>query len=187
MSEEEIAKRETEKEEKPAPAEGEEEGEAEGEGEEGGEEEKGVPKKKVSELMRVAVMVHDIDIDTFLVPRGAYILNSEQKVVKSKIFHGLSEADAGKLLAYVHLRPPKQMQSLLEQEHLSKSVDFLDSIAEDIPKGCWSIQYDGVQDAVFLRSLHWPGYAFFNVPEMPIYGGIYVGNGQKNKDLPFML
>jgi len=40
---------------------------------------------------------------------------------------------------------------------------------------------------VTLRSLLWLGYTFFAVPESRVYGSIYVGNGERNIDLPFML
>jgi radial spoke head protein 9 len=40
---------------------------------------------------------------------------------------------------------------------------------------------------VTLRSLLWQGYVFFHVPGSREYGSIYVGSGEKNLDLPFML
>jgi len=38
-----------------------------------------------------------------------------------------------------------------------------------------------------LRSLLWPGLTFYHAPRTKNYGYIYVGTGEKNLDLPFML
>jgi len=54
-------------------------------------------------------------------------------------------------------------------------------------KGSWSLQFERGSGQVTLRSLLWLGYTFFHVPESRVYGGIYVGNGERNIDLPFML
>lgn len=40
---------------------------------------------------------------------------------------------------------------------------------------------------VVLRSLLWPGLTFYHAPRSKNYGYIYVGTGEKNMDLPFML
>ena len=40
---------------------------------------------------------------------------------------------------------------------------------------------------VVLRSLLWPGLTFYHAPRTKNYGYIYVGTGEKNLDLPFML
>jgi len=53
--------------------------------------------------------------------------------------------------------------------------------------GSWSLQFERGSGQVTVRSLLWLGYTFFHVPESRIYGGIYVGNGERNIDLPFML
>lgn len=40
---------------------------------------------------------------------------------------------------------------------------------------------------VVLRSLLWPGLTFYHVPHTKNCGYVYVGTGEKNIDLPFML
>lgn len=40
---------------------------------------------------------------------------------------------------------------------------------------------------VVLRSLLWPGLTFYHTPNTKSYGYVYVGTGEKNIDLPFML
>ncbi|OAF71118.1 hypothetical protein A3Q56_01103, partial [Intoshia linei] len=40
---------------------------------------------------------------------------------------------------------------------------------------------------VMLRSLLWLGFVFYHVPNSTNFGSIYIGTGEKNIDLPFML
>ncbi|KAM8937889.1 radial spoke head protein 9 homolog isoform 2-T2 [Lycaon pictus] len=53
--------------------------------------------------------------------------------------------------------------------------------------GSWSIQMERGNALVVLRSLLWPGLTFFHAPRTKNYGYIYMGTGEKNIDLPFML
>ena len=53
--------------------------------------------------------------------------------------------------------------------------------------GSWSIQMERGNALVVLRSLLWPGLTFYHAPRTKNYGYIYVGTGEKNMDLPFML
>lgn len=53
--------------------------------------------------------------------------------------------------------------------------------------GSWSLQFERGSGLVTLRSLLWLGYVFYHVPGTHMYGSCYVGNGEKNLDLPFML
>lgn len=163
---------------------------------------------------------------------------------------GLSVAEAAKLCNYLHFREAEKLpeKSLLQKANLNKSIDFLDTVDEDIPKGTrtgvfrffanvlclklvkcrfvsenstiamlpfgdplyvfnrhstftgtsirtififvsgsWSLQFERGSGLVTLRSLLWLGYSVFHVPGTSRYGSIYVGTGEKNMDLPFML
>ena len=53
---------------------------------------------------------------------------------------GLTAPESGKLSNYFHFRPPIRLpqKSLTHRATLDKSVHFLDTIDEDIPKGTWS-------------------------------------------------
>lgn len=177
-----------------------EEGAAEGEGEEEDEEKKAAAaaakKKKANvriinilEESRLAFMLRSIEHDTSVAPRGALLLNSYQEVVSNPAFTGLDHRQSGNLRHYVHARLPEKisMDNLLEREHLSKSLDFLDRIDADVPTGSWSLQYEPGNNAVVGRSLLWPGYVFYHVPNTRIFGAYYFGCGEKNFDLPFML
>lgn len=50
---------------------------------------------------------------------------------------GLSSLEAGKLSYFLHFTEPQKLKkkSILEMANLNPSIDFLDPLSEDIPKG----------------------------------------------------
>jgi len=52
-------------------------------------------------------------------------------------FAGLTVSEAAKLCSYMHFREPKLLleKTLLQKANLDKSLDFMDTLEEDIPKG----------------------------------------------------
>ncbi|MBN3322303.1 RSPH9 protein, partial [Atractosteus spatula] len=157
-----------------------------GEGDEAVEEEITV---KVKEEKRLAATIYIIDKEVSVVPRGAFIKTPHGHVTSNRSFEGLSVTEAGKISNYFHFSEPVNLKkkSLLEKADLDPSIDFLDSIEEDIPKGSWSLQFEKGHSVVVLRNLLWLGLTFYHVPMTPQHGYIYMGTGLKNMDLPFML
>ncbi|CAJ0963093.1 unnamed protein product, partial [Ranitomeya imitator] len=49
----------------------------------------------------------------------------------------------------------------------TRPIDFLDSLPQDIPTGCWSLQCEQGSSVVVLRSLLWLGMTFYHVPSHP--------------------
>jgi len=144
----------------------------------------------VKEEDRLAVVVDNICQDVAIVPRGAYLRTSLGEVQKNRMFDGLSVSEATRLSSYYHFREPilLHLKSLLEQADLDQALDFLDPINTDIPEGgSWSVQCERGGGLIILRSLHWLGFTFYHVPGNSSYGHVYVGTGEKNLDLPFML
>ncbi|KAJ8409171.1 hypothetical protein AAFF_G00241920 [Aldrovandia affinis] len=143
---------------------------------------------KVTEEKRLAATVFTIDRDVSVVPRGALIQTPHGTVQVNRSFQGLSSLEAGNLKNYLHFTEPQHQKkkSILEMADLNPSIDFLDPLSEDIPKGSWSMQLEGSSVCV-LRSLLWLGLTFFHVPTTPQHGYVYMGDGIKNLDLPFML
>ncbi|KAF7666553.1 hypothetical protein LDENG_00101520 [Lucifuga dentata] len=144
---------------------------------------------KVNEEKRLAVTVHQIDEEVSVVPHGAFIKNPHGQMQKNRSFDGLSHSEAGKLDNYLHFAEPKnlKMKSILEMGDLNPSIDFLDPLSDDIPKGSWSLQFECTSNVCVIRSLLWLGLTFFHVPMTPQHGYVYIGDGAKNLDLPFML
>ncbi|XP_069014490.1 radial spoke head protein 9 homolog [Embiotoca jacksoni] len=143
---------------------------------------------KVTEENRLAVTVHQIDKEVSLVPRGAFIKAPNSLVQINRGFGGLSESESKKLDNFLHFREPMyQKKSILEMSKLNPAIDFLDELKDDIPKGSWLLQYECAGRVCVVRSLLWLGLTFYHVPMTPQHGYIYMGDGTKNLDLPFML
>ncbi|XP_061405870.1 radial spoke head protein 9 homolog [Lethenteron reissneri] len=143
----------------------------------------------VKEEDRLAATITAIEHEAAVVPRGAFMRTPLGRVQRNPTFQGLSLEEAGKLRSYLHWRRPERLPklSLLERAELDPALDFLDPIEHDVPAGCWSLQLERGGALVILRSLLWPGLTFYHVPGTPRHGYIYMGLGEKNIDLPFMI
>ncbi|XP_029984967.1 radial spoke head protein 9 homolog [Sphaeramia orbicularis] len=159
----------------------------EGDGDEDGKEEEVVI--KVNEERRLAVTVHQIDKEVSVVPRGAFIRTPHGLVQMNRSFGGLSHSETLKLNNFLHFTEPKNLKkkSILEMADLNPVIDFMDVLSDDIPKGSWSLQFECASKVCVIRSLLWLGLTFYHVPMTPQHGYIYIGDGTKNLDLPFML
>ncbi|KAM4695048.1 radial spoke head protein 9 homolog [Discoglossus pictus] len=143
----------------------------------------------IKEEARLTAIIARIDKVASVVPRGAFIKNPLGQVTINNCFRGLSVSEAKKLSSYFHFTPtinPKK-KSLLEKADLDPSIDFLDSLEHDIPKGSWSLAFEQGSSVVILRSLLWLGMTFYHIPLTPYHGYMYMGTGEYNIDLPFML
>lgn len=147
------------------------------------------PASSLTELHRLAWTVQEIDYDTAAVPQGAYALNEAHVVVRSSDFRGLGLTEATSLQKYRHFRPPASVASLraMARSDAHFYADFLDPLGDDLPRGCWAVRQDPSVALVTLRSLLWPGYVAYHVPQTAAFGGLYFGYAQKNRDLPFLL
>lgn len=141
----------------------------------------------VKESERLAYFIAQHDQHCRVIPRGSQLQHEDDTIRLNALFDGLDRAAAGKLGSYVHLRTQRRHVSLLEQEGVNKSVDFLDPISEDIPSGIWALKYDPLLDLVVGTSNLFVGSVFYHQPETPAYGNIYVGDGCPNHDCAFML
>eukprot|EP00033_Pygsuia_biforma_P001680 GCRY01001884.1.p1 GENE.GCRY01001884.1~~GCRY01001884.1.p1 ORF type:complete len:326 (-),score=54.86 GCRY01001884.1:324-1223(-) len=166
---------------------GEEEEEAEEEEEE--EEENGDNAVIVKEEERLYYTLEALIFDTDIVPRRALFLTATDDVVPNRMFEGLSLEEADKIQFYFHKREPVHLQqkTLLEREQLLKAVDFMDSIAEDFPKGSWALRFDPLSNLVTIRSLVWPGFTFTHAPKSKEFSSLYFGNLVRTSDLGFLL
>ena len=75
----------------------------------------------------------------------------------------------------------------IERDDAVFMPDFLDSLSEDSPVGAWTLHQDASKTQINIRSLLWPGYVAYHKKKTNVFGGIYIGQGLKNTDLPFML
>ena len=144
---------------------------------------------RVTELQRLAYTVKLIDQETSIVPAGAYILTETGAVIPDSTFRGLSYTDSLTKSAYLHFRPatdPAKLRTIAGDAATYQS-QFLDSIDDDTPAGCWVVRTDAGANATILRSLLWPGYSAYHIPGTSSFGGAYFGPGNRNSDLAFLL
>uniref|UniRef100_A0A7S1PIM0 Radial spoke head protein 9 homolog n=1 Tax=Percolomonas cosmopolitus TaxID=63605 RepID=A0A7S1PIM0_9EUKA len=147
------------------------------------------PLTSIKEEVRLSYFLEAMLFDTSVVPRGAFVKNIQGAIVQNPLFEGLNQTEAAKLKNYVHLREAVRLphKSDLEKDQLSPAFDFADTLDEDVPTRSWTVQYDQTYGSIVGKSLLWPGYVFYHIPESNTFGSYYVGNGCKNYDLCFML
>jgi radial spoke head protein 9 len=56
-----------------------------------------------------------------------------------------------------------------------------------MPHKCWSIFSDVTKTIAVVRSQLWPGFYAYHRCNTNVCGHIYIGDGLRNNDLPFML
>jgi radial spoke head protein 9 len=148
---------------------------------------------QLKEEDRLAAVVAQIDHEVALVPRGSLVLSPRGSVRPNRHFDGHSLSEALKLSSYVHARPMSKGRIVSPPTDALTdwdcSVDFMDGVQDDLPPGCWCVQHEraGAGGVVTLKSLLWPGYVCYQLPDTRQHGAIYIGTGLKNIDLAFML
>lgn len=153
------------------------------------DDEVGIPPKNMTELDRLAFVVMAIENDCQIVPVGSIKLTPLHEVRKNEAFKGLTHENAFSEESYLHFRSAqtKEKKDLNQKDDAIFRPDFLESIAQDDIRGSWSVQPDTTKTQVIIKSLLWPGYYAYHKLRSKIFGGVYIGDGIKNVDLPFML
>ena len=145
-------------------------------------------KKNMTETDRLSFVVRTIDHDTSVVPVGAYKMLPINEMRRNDLLEGISSEDLDKKEKYVHFRPVENNEKK-DKIAMGKAVfdfDFLDSISDDPIKDSWSLHLDSTRTTCTLRNLIWPGYFAYHKANTDEYGGVYIGYGIKNNDIPFM-
>ena len=116
-------------------------------------------------------------------------MNPDNELRPNGFYYGLDKKSCKQLSHWHHFRSPQteKGRQKIESEKVVFTVDFLDSLEEDLPTGVWSLQLSVDETAATCRNLLWPGYSAFHRLGTSIFGSTYIGNGIKNIDLAFML
>lgn len=143
----------------------------------------------MKEENRLAATISNINDEAEICARGQLLKQPNGTIILNPNFYGLTGAEAKHLRSYLHIRPAQHRwnSNLLARQDYNYSMDFLDSIDQDIPKGCWNLSLEQNGSVAYLKSLYWPGMSFFHKVKTPDCGFLYVGNGRKNLDVPFLL
>jgi len=147
-----------------------------------------IPSKMVTELNRLSHVVCSIENNCAVVPRGSFKFTPLKETIKNEAFRGLAK-DAFSLTSWQHFRVVSQPDkvSLMQRDEAVYNNGFLDDIQADYPKGCWSLVKDCTESVANIRNNLWPGYYAFHRLNTPLYGSLYIGQGIRNNDLPFMV
>nr|XP_025846765.1 radial spoke head protein 9 homolog isoform X1 [Vulpes vulpes] len=92
---------------------------------------------QIKEENRLVSVIDQIDKAVAVIPRGALFKTPFGPIHVNRTFEGLSLSEAKKLSSYFHFREPVELKNktLLEKADLDPSLDFMDSLEHDIPKG----------------------------------------------------
>ncbi|CDW77660.1 UNKNOWN [Stylonychia lemnae] len=143
----------------------------------------------LKEIDRVHYLVRAIENDCHIIPQGSFKLTNAHEVNRNEAFRGLNLEEAFRMNSYQHFRNVQQKDKKegLEKDDAIFIKNFLDDITADKPTGQWSVQKDSSGRVAILRNLQWPGFFAYHKANSKIYGSVYIGEGLKNADLPFML
>ena len=157
--------------------------------------------KNLTESDRLSFVVRTIEHDCSVVPlRGFKMLPINEirrndlfegltsEEIDNDLFEGLSSDEIGKLENYFHFRKIES-QNKKDMIDMGKAVfdfSFLDCLSDDELKCSWSIQTDSAKSVSNIRSIVWPGYYAYHKSNCDLFGGVYIGFGIKNVDIPFM-
>lgn len=143
----------------------------------------------MTEENRLAATISNICDEAEICARGQLIKQPSGTVIINPNFYGLTAAEGKHLKSYLHIRLAQHRwnTNLLTRQDYNYSMDFLDSVDQDIPNGCWNLSLERGGTVAYLRSLYWPGMTYFHKIRTPDAGFLYVGNGRKNLDVPFLL
>lgn len=144
---------------------------------------------QLKEEDRLAATIFLINEEAVAVPRGALFKRPDGVVVENLSFEGLSALEADEIKCYLHYRNAhnKWNTNLLTRQDYNYALDFLDTLDEDLPEGCWSIRMVAGRTLAIVRSLYWPGMIIYHFIDTPKFGFVYFGNGKRVVDVPFML
>lgn len=143
----------------------------------------------LKEENRLAATISNINDEAEICARGQLIKRADGSVVICPNFYGLHALESKQIQTYQHIRQPqyKWNTNLLSRKDYNFSLDFLDTIDQDIPSGCWNLKMEQSGSVVYLRNLYWQGMTYFHKIKTKDAGWLYVGNGRKDWDVPFLL
>ena len=120
-----------------------------------------------TELQRLQTMIELIKKETGIAPKAAYITTGDNDIILNKAFSGLEY--------------PEKLDSFVLTDAGAKGK----TLSDDLP-GSWSLHFDSFSETAIVRSLLWPGHAFYYSGETNSWGSLYFGAGMKNTEFIFM-
>ncbi|XP_064142736.1 radial spoke head protein 9 homolog isoform X4 [Loxodonta africana] len=109
---------------------------------------------QIKEETRLVSIIDQIDKAVAIIPRGALFKTPFGPTHVNRTFEGLSLSEAKKLSSYFHFKEAVELKNktLLEKADLDPSLDFMDSLEHDIPRGNGSL-IQGRQNCPWIRAV----------------------------------
>jgi hypothetical protein len=156
-------------------------------------ERKGPAPRVLIELERLSYAVNMIERDTCLVPTGMFYLSAQGMIRENTDFAGIPLNAKVSTEHFLHFREPLllQTQAARRRNANSNSFDFLDPVNTN-QAATWKFS-SGMQmnqSGVYVqaRSMLWPGFEMqCSLGLDTRVGRIYVGYGEQNTNLTFMM
>ena len=140
---------------------------------------------KLTEEVRLAVLVNMLDMENAMAPAGALSMLGTGAVVDSPAFPGLPAPMAADLGSYVFINKPKPKDMLASS--VTAASDFLTPASSLVPSGALCPHLDESTGVTTIRNLMYPGFVAYATAGTKTWGYCYCGTGEKNLDLAFML
>lgn len=144
--------------------------------------------KAITELDRLSYVENELQA-IMAIPKGFYKFTPTGVIQRNEAFSGLSKEKAMQIEYWQFARLPRdpEIQNLIARGEAIYNENCRDCVANDFPMNSWSIQEDVTGTVATLKSLLWPGYYAYHRANTSIYGSIYIGDGLRNDNLPFMV
>jgi len=148
-----------------------------------------IPPRGVTELDRLAFVVNEIEYTCQAVPKNSFKMTPMREVRRNEAFVGRNDEEIFTIGNYEHFRAvsTKEKKEQLDRDEGIYNPDFLDDICSDYPACSWSVLKDTMGEVAIIRNRLWQGYYGYHKLNTGIFGGIYVGDGVCNQDLPFLI
>ncbi|GIY31393.1 radial spoke head protein 9 [Caerostris extrusa] len=103
----------------------------------------------------------------------------------------ISKFDALKLESYLHYRLPDSdigfvPTTLICPPGGDRPLQFMEPISKDYPPGTWTLQADSLQEVITIQFVVARIQVLLH-SETGEYNSLYMGYGERNDDLPFMI
>ena len=144
--------------------------------------------KPITELDRLSWVLEQIE-QKHAVPKGYIKMTPNGQLKVNEAFRGLNRADAFSLDNWLFTRAPQdpEIKGRAERLELTYDDNCADPVSSDSLKNSWSIQRDMTGTVATLRSNLWPGMYKWHRVSTSVFGSVYIGDGIRNENLPFMV
>ena len=144
--------------------------------------------KPVTELDRLSHVWYQIK-DHQVYPKGYLKFTPAQKQQMNEAFSGLTIEEAKKIENWYLMRTPtkKEIVDLHARGEAVYNMNGMESVSDDFPIKSWSIQTDATGTVATIKSHLWPGLYSFHKCNTDMVGCVYMGDGIRNNNLPFMV